>query len=102
MYKCDSNHAVVFDESRRDPQLRRLGKLARLLSRKLTSRFFPPQTRNLTMAKRSRSDVEIAEDPAQSHMTDGIKTKKHKVKESGGPLVDDAASKLSKEERREA
>lgn len=53
------------------------------------------------MAKRSRSDTEIAEDPAQSHMTDGIKAKKHKVKESGGPLVDDAASKLSKEERRE-
>lgn len=70
-------------------------------SRKVTSRIFPPQTRNLTMAKRSRSDTEIADDPAQSHTTYGIKAKKHKVKESGGPLVDHAAGKLSKEERSE-
>lgn len=53
------------------------------------------------MAKRSRADIEIAKDPTQSHTTDGIKTKRSKVKESGGTHVVHVASKPSKEDRRE-
>ncbi len=71
-----------------------------VLSRKLASKFFYYALETLAMAKRSRADIEVTEDPSQSHANDEIKTKKHKAKESGRAHVDDAASKVLKEERK--
>ena len=62
---------------------------------------FSPSLNCLIMAKRAHTNAELPEDASQSGTSNGIETKKRKVKDIVKTKGDSVPSKLSKEERRE-